>query len=178
MVNLNLLSQEKRQALAKTLSYLTMERMALSLAALLAATSGVLFLASTVVRGNLQALTDHREETAREYSSINKEIREVNGALRAIRALEKEAFPWTNVLTELFGLVPESVVLRSMTVDRDGGSVILRGRAQTRDALLQFRERLTGSALLKNISVPVSSLTIRENVDFEMRMALIPPKQP
>lgn len=177
MVNLNLLSPEKRKALAKTLSYLTMERMALSLVAMLAATSGVLFLARTVVHGNLQAITAHREETAREYASINKEIREVNAALGAIRGLERESFPWTTALAELFNLVPDNVTLRSLTVDRDGGSVILRGQAQTRDALLQFRERLTATPLLKNVSIPVSSLTIRENVDFEIRAALVPPKQ-
>ena len=178
MINLNLLSPEKRKTLATTLAYLTLERIVLSLLVLLAATAGVLFFARTIVHGNLQTITAHREETAREYASINKEVREANATLRAIRGLERESFPWTSAFSELFALVPENVTLISFTIDRDGNSVIARGRAQTRNALLQFRERLEANPLLKDVSVPLSSLTFRENVDFEIRAALVPPKQP
>ena len=178
MINLNLLSPEKRKILATTLAYLTLERIALSLLALLAATAGILFFARTIVHSNLQTITAHREETAREYASINKEVGEANGTLRAIRELQRESFGWTSALAEIFALVPENVTLASLTVDRGGNTVILRGRAQTRDALLQFRERLEANPLLKSVSVPLSSLTLRENVDFEIRAALVPPKQP
>jgi Tfp pilus assembly protein PilN len=71
------------------------------------------------------------------------------------------------VIDEVARLIPANVTIDSIDIDGLTPNVDIKGRAQSREQVVAFQNRLEGSKLLKLTFAPLSNLTQASNSGFE-----------
>lgn len=95
-----------------------------------------------------------------------KKFKETNATVLESGKIERNHFSFTEVFLLLDAVLPESVLVERLTTK--DYTVMLAGRAATRDDLLAFDARLKESACVKNVNIPLSNLFSQDNVDFQI----------
>ncbi len=79
---------------------------------------------------------------------------------------------WPNLLTDMFNMIPDTVILSKVTIDKTSGVATITGIADTRDALLLLGESLRSIPSVSSVDIPISQLTQQQNISFTIRMTL------
>lgn len=116
------------------------------------------------------------EEAGRQYDAVyseqktldmyQKKFKETNAVTEVIGRIERNHFAFSEVFLLLDGIVPENIVIKSLTTKEY--TVMLAGQAATRDDLLAFDARLKAAECVKNVNVPLSNLFSQEDIDFQI----------
>ena len=61
------------------------------------------------------------------------------------------------------------IILTGLDVEKTATKITLQGRANNRQNLLDYKKNLEESGLVSNLEIPVSVLTAKENIDFEIK---------
>lgn len=70
------------------------------------------------------------------------------------------------------------VLLTSYVFDVPGRSIVIEGHANTRDALVAFVDVLERDPMIKKATLPITSLAMRTDVNFEITLELADPVVP
>lgn len=106
----------------------------------------------------------HSEQ--KKLDEYRKKFKETNALAETVNKIEKNHLSFTRIFVLLDEVLPESIALESLTTKEY--TVLLSGRAATRDDLLSFEARLQASACVKNVDMPLNNLFSEKNVDFQM----------
>jgi hypothetical protein len=68
----------------------------------------------------------------------------------------------------------ESVAIRSYKMDLDKGQAIVKGVALDRSALIALKNNLENEPLLGDIEIPISSLEVERDLDFQITFSYLP----
>lgn len=101
-------------------------------------------------------------------TQTNREVRAINNTLTEINKIQKDYKKITPTIAELLPIIPPQIVLSSMSLDMEKKQIVFSGMAKERDALLEFKKSLEASAELLNIDLPISQLTIKQNLPFSL----------
>lgn len=89
-----------------------------------------------------------------------------NKKIAELKKFQSNHYRWTNIIKEVISLVPEGVTLGDFSTK--GYEILIVGKAETRDRLMEFKDNLMKSECFDNVEVPSSFLVVRENLDFQM----------
>lgn len=94
-------------------------------------------------------------------------------------ARETDSISNSSVIEKVISHRIPSISLSSFEVARALGSttptkVIIQGKAQTREALLDFKKGLEGDSSFADIELPLSDLAKSKNITFAVRFSFIP----
>jgi len=177
MITINLLpKKEIRQLrLVNLRSFIFKRVIALSIFGIIVilALGGLDFL----LRRNLRVLDSEliikmEEADSANLLALQEKIERFNQNLERISKLQENHTSLSPFLVELAQITPSEIGLTSLNVFREDSRGELTGRAQRRDDLLRFQERMEESDFFGNIESPLSNLTSRENVDFRLKFQI------
>lgn len=170
-IKLNLLSETKKEEIRKKKRYrlvVWQELIVLSLGIFYAVTLLGVYSMLHLQSKNLETTNafEKREKAFQEIDAAVKVFHDTNERVSRVRKFQREHTVWSNFFTALDESVPDGVVLEKMsTSDR---RISLSGKANTRETLLTFQERLKSSPCFDNAVVPLSDLFAQENVEFQL----------
>lgn len=168
MIHLNLMPETQKQALEKDRLFLVAHNF-LGLVFLFASCIAIVLI---LVRFSL---LENYNKIKEETSLVNtgglgflKEIDALNEKISTAEAVQQNFSKWSSVLFSLSALLPSSVRLNYLFVNRESGGVRLSGLAADRNALLSFKAWLESSGLLEQLEAPLSNLLEKTNVEFRL----------
>lgn len=95
-----------------------------------------------------------------------KKFKDTNVSAEIIGKIQKNHLSFTQVFLLLDTLLPKGIIVDHLTTK--DYTVLLTGKAVTRDDLLAFDARLKESTCIENVNVPISNLFSQENIDFQV----------
>jgi len=101
----------------------------------------------------------------------NNEIRTLKQELTTIQGIQTEYIPWSQLLLELSGQISGGIIITDLNISSNGQAE-LSGVAKTRDDLLQFHDRLVGSGLTAEFTIPLVTKLQREDVNFRFPLTI------
>lgn len=136
---------------------------------------GVLFSANLILSMNYKSIQKDGEkyfdrEEFREIKRYEDEFAEVNNKVSLVDSVQNNDYYWTNFLYELSRITPEGIKLNELSSEQL--DITLSGRANSRDELIVFRDRLEESDCFSEVSVPLSDIVKKEDIDFKIEVEI------
>lgn len=113
-------------------------------------------------------LTGQIVSISNQYSGTNLEIKKINQILNKNEKIQKEYVLWTPKLAELANNIPEKITLTSLNINNQNKQITLNGNSPTRDELLIMQKQISTLPWIKNMDIPLSQLTAKENINFSL----------
>ncbi len=129
---------------------------------------GIYFILDFQLQG-LESAGQQYDATRSEQKTLDvyrKKFKETNVLVETVGKIERQHFSFTQMFLLLDTALPESIAIEHLTTKEY--TVLLAGRAATRDDLLTFENRLKESECVQNVNVPLANLFSQDNVDFQM----------
>jgi len=134
--------------------------------------AGTLFLASYMINQNLENFKAQTASIDKEYQKINIQIIGINQKLNNIDYVQMSQTQWSQKFENFFSINPGGVTLFNLDWRKTENILALQGKAKTREDFLKYRQALEALPFVKKLDVPVSILTIKENIDFGIKAQL------
>ena len=109
------------------------------------------------------------------YNQINREIKKVNKELKNINEAQSHFSFWTPYLADLFKNMPAGISLNGLDFNKQNKDLIIQGLAKNRVDLLALKDNLAKFSWIKNLDLPASALTAKENINFIINIELNQP---
>lgn len=170
MIALNLLSPEERLDSSLKWNYLIVKNVILMVLVVTTAVALVLFSAKLTLRKRLAEAEVQLERINITRSQANKEIQSANQLIKELSTAQDSFMPWSSVLWELLQGVTPGIQLKAINLNKNTGTIILTGRADTRDQLLAFRDSLDQQEMITETDVPLTNLLKKEDIDFTVNI--------
>lgn len=182
-IKINLLPEEKKREVRKKKQYHLIVWQSLLFGCLLVFYLGILlgirFMLDFQLKGleNIDAI-EAKGQAFQEIDAAEKKFQEVNAKIGELTKFRQEHILWSRLFVEMDRLIPEGILFDKVsTTDR---KVSVSGKAETRDILLKFQEKLNGSECFRDARVPLSDLFSQKDIDFqldvEMKQECLKPK--
>ncbi|MFH0857291.1 MAG: PilN domain-containing protein [Candidatus Magasanikbacteria bacterium] len=169
---INLLSPEKQKFLDKMIVFQfiknTLDISIFSLCII----SIILLGGEIILQEHFNVLAQQTAQTTSRYSVANKHFQEINTILENTEKIQKEYYPWTETLNSLASALPDGVTLDNISLDRGQKKIVFSGLANTRENLLLFEQNLNTLPFMNEIKVPLTQLTQKELVPFNLTSSL------
>jgi hypothetical protein len=117
-----------------------------------------------IVSNNLES--GKNKNQYEKISNYEKEFENVNSEVSEILSLEKDQLYWSNVLMEISNSVFDGINITDLSTK--DYAIFLVGKADNRDDLIKFKEKLESNNCFYEINFPLSNLVSKDNVDFQM----------
>ncbi len=101
-----------------------------------------------------------------DYKGLQDQIGAFNLSVSDITNLEAQHQDWSKVLVELTTLLPTSVQLNHLSVDRKTGEIDIAGQAETRADVIQVWSNIIKSDFFNGINFPLANLEKATVADF------------
>lgn len=114
---------------------------------------------------------ERKAEKSSEAANIEEEIKELNEILQTIEKVrQKESFNFPQILRVIGSLVPNGVIMNSITFQ--GGTINLKGHADSRQGVLLLKENLEKEESFQNVVSPLSNIVKEKDIDFNFSFSL------
>lgn len=107
-----------------------------------------------------------------EQKKFQLQAQKANQKSKMVLQLFSQRLELTKILSELSSAIPQGIVLSHLSFEEKNSTLILEGRASSRDLLLQFRKRLEEKECFSQAEIPLTSLEKKENFPFTLVLAL------
>lgn len=104
------------------------------------------------------------QELRTQYLATSLSLQE---ELKAIGVIQSSFVLWSETLHDVASVPPKGITLQEATFRAPEATLLLRGTASTRDALLQYRDALLQTDVIETLEAPVSTFTQKENIPFQ-----------
>ncbi len=105
-----------------------------------------------------------------ELEKYNTQFKKINTQISLVSLIDKDQLYWSRLLIRLDTLISPSIKLDSLATDNYG--VVLRGVANNRDELINFKKQLENETELMNINLPLSNLVDKDNIKFQISFSV------
>lgn len=138
----------------------------------------LILMARYILQRNFNRIVDETTLVTRENKDVESKIVAFNKEISSVKEIQKNNQPWVDSLINITGLIPDGVSLTALKLEAGPSKSSLSGRATTREALLDLKSRLEGALYLKDITLPVTDLLTRTDVDFTINFTTDPAQVP
>lgn len=166
MNTLNLLSPAQKAALISRVRYALLERFMVTLVLSTLVATGVTVSVKAQLASNLEDVVA-RQMLSAQYASLNEQVRALNDALVRVDAIQKLAYPLSDVVEAIGAGAPPGISVSSIDFDTRTGMLAMTGIASDRAALLGYEEALRALPFVASFESPISNLFQKENVSFK-----------
>lgn len=113
---------------------------------------------------------EQSQEKYQELSRYEEKFKQVNEYSQMLGKIQAGHLYWSNFFSQLSSITPDGI--RISDISTKNYKIFLLGRASTRETLLDFKGRLESVECFKEINIPLSNLVVKDNVDFQMDLAI------
>ncbi|MFA6524727.1 MAG: hypothetical protein WCT33_00475 [Patescibacteria group bacterium] len=182
MINLNFTSPNQKAANQFQKNYrLVQSLVVFSVGALLLIVAS-LFASQMILGNKLKTITAEtlvlKEQTENDNTlNLGQTIQNFNTLISNVAGIQSEYAKWSYILLEAGESVNDGIILTSFDIQKANSSFQFTGNANTRDSLLEFKNKLDASPYFENIESPISNLLSKENISFTLsgQIVLNPP---
>ncbi len=166
MICLNLLSQSKKEELKFKKLHILLKDFLLTI---------LIFaiLIAIILEGANAILVDIFNDTVFSTSLVNTDyklfktdIEKMNALLANVKETQKDYIYYDDLLLEITNLIPKDITLSNLSINIENKKTVFKGKARTRDGLIEFQKNMGDSAIFNNIQAPISNMLKKENIDF------------
>ena len=166
MMRLNLLGDEAKKKIEKSITMITLINGAIVLAATTTILTGIFVAGKECLSRKMQIVGE------RGVSVEEVRVEEVNRKMAQLSQLQEKYIKWSETLKNVVGLIPEGIKIYRLEIDRDSGILRINGLAQTRDNYLTLEKQLRESELVEKINAPVANLLKPKDIAFNLEATL------
>ena len=171
-LQINLLSPQKKAKLKALVIFLFVKEN-LELVLLTVTVLGITHLAGWLFLARVTAdLAGSTTLVNRDVALYNQHLRDLNQVIHAVREASRNFIPLSPKLVELVGVMPGTIKIVSLELDRERSRLFLSGLAENRAALLALQARLSTLPWIKSVTFPSSQLFQQQNISFELTATL------
>jgi Tfp pilus assembly protein PilN len=170
-IKLNLIPNYKREEIKKTKSLRFAMKEGIFLAFILAFLFSGMFSFERISKMNLDLVSGvsrsgNKKKSFEEVKQMEEEFGKINEAISRTEKIQKEHLYWSQVFLKLNTLIPKPVAINSLFTKNY--KILIVGTSKDRDSLLEFKANLEKEECFSSISLPLSDLITKDNVDFQM----------
>lgn len=170
-IKLNLIPDYKREEIKKNKRLRFVIREGILLSFIFIFLFSGLFCFDYILKINLSLVSNsvqsgNKKESFEKVKQIDEEFEKINGAIEQVEKIQKEQLYWSEALLKLNALVPETVVINNLATK--DYKLLIAGTSKDRDGLLEFKGNLEKEKCFSAVSLPLSDLVSKDNVDFQM----------
>lgn len=126
----------------------------------------IILLARYVLQGNFNRIVNETTLVTQTNRDTERNIIAFNREIKIASLLEDQAFPWPEFLIHFSKLFSPEVRLTNLKLEPGTQRAAMVGTATTRTALLAFKDTLEQASYLKDVTLPVTDLLAKTNVNF------------
>lgn len=172
-IHVNLLSQQAQNRIHRVRLVHLLRWVLLIILFTDAGITGILETGNLLLDREVARLERVSEENQRLYDelkhdSFGKEL-SVEKEIATIAQLQKNYILWTEVLLPITKEQNSEIQLQNMHFTQTTRAFSIAGKANSRNALIEYRNQLLSNDLIETIDAPLSSFTQKENVSFEFQ---------
>lgn len=105
-----------------------------------------------------------------ELVSMEEKFKQTNDSVVVISKTQTGHLRWMNMFEQLSTAVPQGIYIDDLSTKNY--KILLAGKAQTRESLLEFKSNLEKNDCFRDINVPLSNLVVKNDVDFQMDLSI------
>lgn len=168
-INLNLLSPQQKRELKIKRIYITIKEMVM-LVLLFTCISAILLLVSRYfLEEQLAMLMDKNATAIRVGEEINKKVIIINEKINNAYSIQQKFRHWSRLMIVIAEITPNNIAYNSIKIYPEKSMIELQGIAKSRQALIDFKERIGKNEFFSEIDLPLTDLLARENNSFTIR---------
>lgn len=166
MITLNLIPPLQKKELRLLRVFIVIKNVIIYLLLYVTVAAIILLCAKLILQNNFNQVVADYNLNNRTGQLLGQEIKQFNQKLINIQTIQADYTAWSEFLISVNELLPNDVVLYNITLDKQTKEIQISGRAKTRQALLDYQQKLNASAYLEKVEIPLSTLLEKENIDF------------
>lgn len=171
-LRLNLMDDNKKKRIVKAIQFEFIENILQILLISISFTAMVLLLGKYLITNYFSEIASSNISTNFSYNNDLKDIGSINKTLKEINNLQKEYLEVTPLMLYLSSTTPEGITFNTININYKTKSITMSGKANTRDNFLQFQDILKNSEYINEPTFPISDLTKKENIVFNITASL------
>lgn len=169
MLSLNLISHESKHELKLRKFYGLLNNISLILVIFVITLTSTILLAKIVLQNSFNNIVEQTSMIIRNSQGYNSRVRAINSQLSLVSSIQGEYTQWSTVLKNVASNTPDGVTFSYLRASRDNKTIVIRGRATERNKLIEFKNNLENSSILKDIDFPIQNILKEKDIDFEIK---------
>ncbi|MFA6909240.1 MAG: PilN domain-containing protein [Patescibacteria group bacterium] len=179
MITLNLLPKSEKAILRRSFYRMVFRAYATTFVILCITYAGSLYAAQNLLEKHITQLQSDIQSAAQgttinQGGSIQDNIKKINALLLSYSTVQQNFFPWSHTVAGIVKRMPAGISITRLTIDSELRTVLLEGVAATRPNLITLRDVLDATPYFQSAKSPVSDLTERSNIPFQVTATLMP----
>ena len=114
--------------------------------------------------------TINQSKSDPKITEIQNTLKDVNPKIEIEAKLEDQMTAWSPILKQITATMPDGVVLSQITLAKEDQPMSLVGLAQSREALVTFRENLAKLSFVDSLQLPSSNINQDNVVNFTITL--------
>lgn len=98
--------------------------------------------------------------------SLDDNLKTVNTLVTLDESIQNDQFYWSKLFEKLSEIIPDGISVIKLASKNN--MILIAGMADTRDILVDMRERLSREQCFSNVNLPLSNLVSKDNVAFQI----------
>ncbi|HNP74951.1 MAG TPA: hypothetical protein PKL09_01155 [bacterium] len=168
-INLNLLSPEHKKELKVKRIYITIKEMVMLILLFTCISAILLLLSRYFLEEQLAMLMDKNATAIRVGEEINKKVVTFNEKITNAYNIQQKSKHWSQLLVTIATITPADIAYNSIKIYPEKTLIELQGTAQTRQALINFKNELDDNDSFSEIDLPLTDLLAKENNSFTLK---------
>jgi len=176
MLTLNLISNNLKKEIKLRHLYIFIKKINLTLIIIAIAIAIILLSAKTILQLKFNEIVEQTTLVTKNNQSYNTKIKQINNKINFVEKIQNDFIPWSDLLKTLAEITPKKINLYYLKVDSAKQTIKIKGLADFREDLLNFKQNLENTPIFKNIDLPVNNILEKENIDFEINAKINLPR--
>lgn len=170
MITLNLISPAKKQQFKLEQIYIIIKNIIILLLLSSIIIAIALLITKNALQLHFQKIVEQTTLTTQYANTFSAEVRDFNRIINAVSAVQENYTDWNAFLVNFSAITPNGIVIKNLLINET--HIIIKGVADTRDSLLNFKNNLEESVIFSNVEIPIDNLLERTNIEFDIKAAV------
>jgi hypothetical protein len=174
-INLNLIPPYKKDAITRGKRLRMVVRIELAIIFFMLMLFAYLYGIIHLLDYNLNAVSGNagasgEKSKYEEIARYDSKFKDINAKTIQIEKIKKDQFYWSGLFVNLSQSILSGISIENVATKEY--AVFLVGKADSRDNLIAFKEKLGKNSCFSNVNLPLSDLVSKGNIDFQMDLEI------
>jgi hypothetical protein len=170
-IKINLIPPYRKEEITKSKRLKLVMRIGMAIFSIAVLFFSFLFGVYKILEINYLVVSDFQKSSAdkdkyERIKQLDGEFQKINIQMADLISIKEDQFYWSNMFIRLSHLVIPGVSLDNVATK--DYAVFLVGKANNRDNLILFKEKLEREECFSDINLPLSNLVSKEDIDFQI----------
>src|SRR3989338_9341333 len=162
MLTLNLISSGQKKEIKLRHIYDVIKTVNFILIIIIIVIAIILLIAKVILQSKFTEVVNQTTLVTKTNQGYNNNVREINSKLNFIEKIQTEFIPWSDLLKKLAEITPTDINLYYVKLDSLEQIIKIKGRAELRDSLLNFKDKMETAGYFEEIDFPIKNILEKE----------------